>query len=451
MNKLTEQDLKPQKELVDGKFLLAFQIPETDTFLSKKNMLKSSKGWLIQNSGLEPWYFTNLFKDGTQLMIGGPYLKGELLWPTIEKRNSASVNAINRLATALLTLISAQHFDSKILLNGVYLLSNGGILIFPPEIIQYLNDNLLTNSKTNTSDYINHPNLKSSEQYSMAIGILIYRIITGNFPFDSTNLTELHDQLRSQKVVPPNLYIPTINNELCNLIITSLRPSKSQLRPTLQTWIQELKRISQNANLRFGNNFTNSNLIYKLEKNYKANLKLRVLIQKNLRLIFVSLFGILILGSLTFSIVTNITKPNANFGLAPREVVELFYSNLGTLNHTVLEESTIEGAAKGRINEVIHLFVSSRISEGYQGTSLILNVSDWIASGKPKLSDKTTVYGVSDLKIYMEKDVPTPVFRVHYLMWQPHSNVGTAVVERVFLKQKKNDWVIYDFSEINSE
>ena len=133
---------------MDGKFLLAFQIPETDTFLSKKNMLKSSKGWLIQNSGVEPWYFTNLFKDGTQLMIGGPYLKGELLWPTIEKRNSASVNAINRLATALLTLISAQHFDSKILLNGVYLLSNGGILIFPPEIIQYLNDNLLTNSNS---------------------------------------------------------------------------------------------------------------------------------------------------------------------------------------------------------------------------------------------------------------------------------------------------------------
>ena len=48
----------------------------------------------------------------------------------------------------------------------------------------------------------------------------------------------------------------------------------------------------------------------------------------------------------------------------------------------------------------------------------------------------------------MEKDIPNPVFHVQYLMWQPHSNIGTKIEERVFLKQKQDDWVIYHFSEI---
>ena len=328
------------------------------------------------------------------------------------------------------------------------MLSNGGILIFPPEIIQYLNKNILTTTQTDTSDYINHPNLKSSERYSMVLGILSYRIITGNFPFSSTNLAELHDQIRSQKVIPPNLYMPEANSNLCSLIMTSLRPIKNQLRPTIESWIDQLKRISQNENLRLGNNLSNRILISKLEKKFEVNLKVRIFIQKNMRSIFVSLLGIIILGFITFSIIANKIKPTATFGLSPRAVVELFYSNLGALNHTVLEESTIEGAAKGRINEVIHLFVSSRISEGYQGTPLIIDVSEWIISGRPKLSEKTTVYGASDLKIFMEKDIPSPVFRVQYLMWQPHSNKGTKIEERVFLKQKQDDWVIYRFSEV---
>ena len=150
--------------------------------------LKNSKGWVVHNSRLDPWNFTNLFKNENQLMIGGPYLKGKLLWPIIEKRNSTSFDAISKLASSLLTLIPTQNFDSKIFLNGVYLLSNGGILVFPPEIIQHLNKNILTTTQADTSDYINHPNLKSSERYSMALGILSYRIITGNFPFSSTNL-----------------------------------------------------------------------------------------------------------------------------------------------------------------------------------------------------------------------------------------------------------------------
>ena len=69
--------------------------------------------------------------------------------------------------------------------------------------------------------------------------------------------------------------MPEINSNLCNLIMTSLRPIKNQLRPTIESWIDQLKRISQNKNLRLRNTLSNRILISKLEQVQKLQLKMK--------------------------------------------------------------------------------------------------------------------------------------------------------------------------------
>ena len=196
-----------------------------------------------------------------------------------------------------------------------------------------------------------------------------------------------------------------------------------------------------------------------LRHRYAQAFRRRVFLQRNLRTMVVAAVIVAAVGGLLGSIIANQFKPRSTRGYSPRQVVEAFYASIGALDHTTMEDAVVGDAGKALINEAVNLFVVSRVAQGYEGRSHIANAAEWAAAGEPELPPDRSLYGPSALQIVAEQGAPQPVFRVSYLMWRlggadgddppgtPQQGIPTS--ERVFLRQDKEDWVIFELQPLD--
>jgi hypothetical protein len=179
--------------------------------------------------------------------------------------------------------------------------------------------------------------------------------------------------------------------------------------------------------------------------------------------------AVVVVGVLAGSLLKNILAPRETRGFSPGQVVESFYKSMNDLNHTLMEDCVVEGAGKQTIREVVNIYVLSRVSLGYEGSSHVISANEWDAQGRPELSPPKTVYGVTDLIVLQERGEPEPVFQVSYTKWVPDpgqdpgaDSAGSTelmetegsrftnleIIERVYLKLDRKDWVIYRFEPL---
>jgi hypothetical protein len=143
--------------------------------------------------------------------------------------------------------------------------------------------------------------------------------------------------------------------------------------------------------------------------------------------------------------------------------VEAFYTSMNTLDHTTMQACVVGRAGWGEINEVTTLYVTSRVTQGYEGRSNVISAAEWDKAGRPPLAPPTTLYGVTGLSITEEQGEPSPVFLVKYDRWTPGAppdsgpgadvaprSEGHAVTERVLMKTDRGDWVIFRFDRLES-
>jgi hypothetical protein len=143
--------------------------------------------------------------------------------------------------------------------------------------------------------------------------------------------------------------------------------------------------------------------------------------------------------------------------------VEAYYQGMNELDHMVMEDCVVDGAGKETIREVVNIFVLSRVSMGYEGSSHIMPADAWDAQGRPELTPPQTVYGITGLKLEQERGEPEPVYRASYTKWVPNPAeepdpvpsegqepvyVSREISERVYLRLDRKDWVIYRFEPL---
>jgi len=138
---------------------------------------------------------------------------------------------------------------------------------------------------------------------------------------------------------------------------------------------------------------------------------------------------------------------------------------MNSLDHQAMQSCVIGRAGQGEINEVTMLYVTSKVTQGYQGKSTIISAADWDGRGRPKLESPSSLYGVTGLAVMQEQGEPAPVFKAQYDKWNPSqpSDTGSAaaqtapkseghrVTDRVWLKQDKGDWVIYRIERLQQD
>ena len=184
--------------------------------------------------------------------------------------------------------------------------------------------------------------------------------------------------------------------------------------------------------------------------------------QKNWRTAAIVAAVVVVAGALAGSILKNVLAPRPTRGYPPARVVETFYSSMNTLDHSLMQACVVGDAGKGEINEAMTLYVTSRVTQGYEGRSNIVSAADWNKAGRPPLVSPTSLYGVTDLSVTQEQAAPRPVYLVRYQKWNPAPqpdnaapdapplSEGHSSSDRVWLRQDHGDWVIYRIDHLGS-
>ncbi len=454
-------ELNPLQVEDRGQRLLGFPASDKLSSLAKRSALQEARGWIVRGTEVGDWRFSGYLRHGDHLLVTGPRVDGELLAAVLERPGAGALAAVARVAAALHLLVREHGFDQPLQLNGVYLLADGGVLIFPPAVVKQLTETHSPAAMLAAAARLNHPDLAAAERLGVTLAILSYRAVTGVYPFPAAREDDLRNQMRRLDVVPARLRVPGTDPEFSRLMERALRPERQQPRPALDEWVATLERVTHEPEPQPVDATAAGALreqARELETKYEQTFRRRVFLQRNLRTIVVVAVIAAAVGGILGSIVANQFKPRSTRGFSPRQVVETFYTSMGQLDHTTMEDAVIGDAGKGLINEAVNLFVISRVTQGYEGRSNIVSATEWVAAGKPDLPAGVGLYGASDLEIVAEQGAPQPVFRVSYSMWRPGGEDGAGArgtlqrgqptSERVFLRQDKGDWVIFQFQEL---
>ena len=361
--------LGPQQISERGEALLAFIASEKLSSLAKRSALQQAAGWIVRGDQLLPWRFSGYVRRGDRLLVTGPYVEGELLSAALQ-RPADALPAVARVAAAVARLTQDKLLDQPLQLNGIHLLADGGVLVLPPAVIRQLTETLSPAATLAAAARVNHPDLTGDQRLCVMLAILSYRAVTGEYPFAAPREDELRDQMRRLDVVPAHLLAPGSDRELSDRITSTLRPQRNEQRPPLREWppalaravaedavapvaAEEVRRLRAEAAA--------------LSHKYAQAFRRRVFLQRNLRTMVVAAVIVAALGGVLGSIIANQFKPRSTRGYSPRQVVETFYASMGELDHATMEDTVVGDAGKGVINEVVNLFVISRVAQGYEG------------------------------------------------------------------------------------
>jgi serine/threonine-protein kinase len=103
----------------------------------------------------------------------------------------------------------------------------GDILGFPP----YMSPEQITDSKNID---------KRSDLYTL--GVVLYEMLTGKFPYEFSNFPELVDRIKNQPPTPPRIHRPSISNRLENIILKLLEKELYQRFTKIEMLVHSIKQ-----------------------------------------------------------------------------------------------------------------------------------------------------------------------------------------------------------------
>ena len=469
-----------QEFMDQGVKYLAVRVGDTarGRALTRILALKAAPGWVVKGNEVRDWRFAGLAeKEGVPLLYG-PHLSGKPLQAILDLPLRAALPSLSRLVRALSLLAErgvsrfALQTDAVIFeeTDGVPVdaVPVDGVLFLPPEIMREIRDLNSFALSRDTFESLNHPDLKGEALSSFSIAVLLYRISTGRFPFTGPNTEEIHEQARKLEVDAPAGIVPGLDPELSALVMAGLGRSGRAAVP-LAEWSQMMDAWQKRELIRVLPPEEREKALHASDTRQQASgksFRRRMFWEKNWKTIAVIAAAIAIAAVGAGSILKGVLAPRITRGYPPLKVVQTFYNSMSSLDHQAMQACVIGKAGQGEINEVTVLFVTSRVTQGYEGKSSILSADDWDRKGRPKLEGHSSLYGVTGLMVVQEQGEPLPIYRARYDKWNPASppdtgntSVSNALprseghrnVDRVWLKQDKGDWVIYKIDRLTED
>jgi hypothetical protein len=306
---------------------------------------------------------------------------------------------------------------------------------------------------------ITHPYLKGEEQSGFTIAILLYKILTGRYPFADTTQDGIRAKIRNLDAVSPYLVRPELKKEASDVIMSTFNKAESY---TLEDWHRIVSSWIQNGIFREVSSEERELLLSKAQEQEEKTEKAfhqKLFWEKNGRLILFISIIVVVAGFVIGSFVKNALAPRVTKGYSPDQVVNAYYTRINSLDHMTMEDCVIKGAGKSDINEVVHLYVIGKQTMAYEGRSFIVPADKWAEDGRPELLAPLFVYGVVDLNVIQDRGEPEPVYTVTYEKWSRKVSetkpvvgeklyTGNKVKDRLYMKQDKGDWVIFQMDRL---
>jgi len=447
--------------------------------LTKLSALKNEKGWIVGQDDITEWKVDGFLVREGEIFLYGHKFSGRSLGAILEhSKPKSSISVLSLLIGALKRLNSHGAEPFHIQSDSVIISDEGNILFLPPNLMKNVDSTRPLHYRIKVYDRYNNPSLQGEKSLSFTLGVIAYKFLTGEYPFDSETEEELHEKMRSQDLLPPRLIIPEINEEVSSFIMQSLGRDNESGKcsnlaeiPDLSQWETKLEQWGKGSiYLKISEDEKTAVIQQAESRRVKINkdFKRKVFWQRNWKKIAIISLAVIISGAVLGSIMKNVLAPRKTHGFTPIEVVKTFYNSMNTLDSQIISDCVIDKAGKQEVDEVTNLFVISRVSLGYEGKTSIISAPEWDKRGRPELKPPLSVYGVLNLKIETVRPVPRPVFLVNYQKWVPVSqgenpdktntsvNKGRAyqgfeITDKLYLKKDRGDWVIHKIERLKRE
>jgi hypothetical protein len=430
------------------------------TGLTRILALKTSPGWLVEETRVTEWRFEGVVEKEGSVFLYGPHAAGTPLASVLALPLAQALPFLHRLVRALERLTERGVARFPLETDTVLFTATGGVLFLPPEVAREIREHSAFSLTREVFESVNHPDLKGDPLVSFSVAALLYRIVTGAFPFMGSSAEEMHEQARKLEINSPSRVVPELSEEVSALVMAGLGRSRRAGVP-LSEWADRLSAW-QGGELFHALSPQEKELAGRaaesLSQAAARSFARRMFWEKNWKVAAIVAAVAIVVAAGAASILRNVLAPRVTRGFSPAHVVETFYASMNTLDHQTMQACVVGRAGREQINEVTTLYVTSRVTQGYEGRSNLVSAAEWDRQGRPGIASPATVYGVTGLSLKEEQPAPAPVFLVTYDKWNPAPppdtdampaitdtprSEGHRVTERVWLKKDKGDWVIY--------
>jgi len=328
--------------------------------------------------------------------------------------------------------------------------------------------------------------------------VIAYRLLTGRFPYPSTDSLERNADILDRKFLPLELCIEGINPVLASEINKALKlnssavtlPGKKQkgkasedLTPTAEfplDLMEEAWNLSKTTKKEDNAAFEEKVANYVRMRDSKIKLKRNV--RRNSSIIVTSLLVAVVLAIMIVNTVRSNLDEYTSTGLTSVQTIQAFFKGVNDKD-TVLLSNIAEGKnAKAFTDTVSRVYVLNKQREAYNHDNGFATPEQWLfyITDENKYQ-RSGIYGISCLKIdgkpyepavemFKKNQKPAPltkegnitlsngsesVHKVEYYLLRTEGEEVDFVVEKVTetvsLTYKKDRWVISDLDTITEE
>ncbi len=404
---------------VNGTAYLGIRIAATSGKRSVKRFVEDGldPGYIVHGQTLEVWKPLGLTEVDGQVYLYGPFFEGRTVESVLAYEPRVAVSYLERLARAYALFIEQGKALPRLQTNGIFFLDDGGTLILPPIVLERLRNVQVEADRIRTFDVYNHPDLSGERAIVFSLSVLCYRVAVGAMPFVGDDEIELHHEMRDLKPTQAHYRNPDVRPDVSELLQRGM-DAKALDAPTLVELVERFDDWSKSGLFASVSEERRQLLLQqgeRIEKRARTAYARRRYLSRNGRTLAAALVGAIIVGSVAFSIIRNVTAPRVTLGMSPLEVVSLFYSSINTLDHAAIEDAVAKGVARGEINEATNLYVISRVRLGNEGTLGFVTPDEWIEAGRPALDETMHVYGIDQLEI---RALSETRYVVEYRKWE---------------------------------
>lgn len=407
--------------------------------------IRREKSYTLKNDEIVEFNFTEISEVDGKVVIYSEECPVKEFSPLLD----GSINGILKLLWFLEILKGRSIEIESFSTNLFYQDGEGNPILLSPKIVSFLNSRRsLSNSLEFISKY-QHPELGGREGILFSIGVLLYEVATGSYPYNYETVEELRDSIRRGAYKKPSWIKKSINREL-EIFIESLLNVEVKLNFTdIISSIKELWEKPERENPKADDKELNS-FLFK-EKFRKNVIKYR-------GYIIGGAIALLLSGLFFGSIIYNSLQPPATAGFTSKQVVESYFSSIQTLDTELIEDCLKKGVKKRVSSEIASLFVSTQYKEQMAGIQGHYTPVEWKALPDSE-KNRVFVYGIDKLAITKITDNS---FDVTYEKWisdtdpefeeEGLQNVFKQIYHEIFtLEETKFSYVISNVETLKED
>lgn len=241
------------------------------------------------------------------------------------------------------------------------------------------------------------PDLPPSRDRDWRSGALVWRLLSGEFPYDSPlhggKEEEVRDRQRHIKLPPSRWVFPHLTPELAQVLDTSL--DFGNLHSGIwRGWSARLPAPGPAP--------VSNGKIRRWETVQERKYARRLWWRRNRLRASLAVLGTFIISLLIGGIVLAAVVPAEPDPRPPREVVQTYYDTINAIRDRPLREltrGTRDPVLQKEADEMARLFIFSELQITQIGGPGVLSAKMWEDAGRPALGNYQTLFGITDLVI----------------------------------------------------